>query len=320
METYWIRESGPPERLERVDGLPEEGFLWIDFVRDESPEWARDLESATGNRIFEAHVTDSLNLAHPSFFDITEDYEMLIVRGLATDETETLFETRPTAYFLLDRVLVTVRPPDSVAAQKVRNRFAEKAFKIPRRPAALLHYLLNFTVDRFLALREPLMNQIQEWQERLLDPRDPFDDWTPLMNRKSHLRRLEVLCEEQEDALVAWREGTRTEFDDHLSVRFNDLLEHIRRVLSHSQNLQNEIETLVQINFSATAHRTNEVMKVLTVISAIFLPLSLIAGIFGMNFEYMPELRLRYAYFVVLGCMVLLGLGMCLVFKRRGWF
>ncbi len=320
METYWIRKSGRPEKLELTAGLPEEGFLWVDFVRDESPEWTRELEAATGERIFEAHVSDSLNLAHPSFFDATDDYEMLILRGLATDEEAELFRTRPTAYFLFERMVVTVRPPDSVAARKVKERFASRTAKIPRRPAELLHYFLNHSIDRFLALREPLMNEIQDWQERLLDPRDPFNDWTRLMARKSHLRRLEVLCEEQEDAIQAWREGTRTEFDDHLSVRFPDLLEHIRRVLSHSQHMQHEIEALVQINFSATAHRTNEVVKVLTVVSAIFLPLTLISGIFGMNFEYMPELKLRYAYFVALGGMTLLGVGMFAAFKRRGWF
>ena len=75
----------------------------------------------------------------------------------------------------------------------------------------------------------------------------------------------------------------------------------------------------MQVNFSAVAHRTNEVMRMLTVVSAIFLPLTLVAGIFGMNFEYMPELKWKYAYFVVLSVMVLAGCVLLWLFRRRRW-
>ncbi|HSH28987.1 MAG TPA: CorA family divalent cation transporter, partial [Thiohalobacter sp.] len=81
----------------------------------------------------------------------------------------------------------------------------------------------------------------------------------------------------------------------------------------------NEVEALVQLHFSAVAHRTNEIVRVLTVISAIFLPLTVIVGVFGMNFDYMPELAWRYSYFIVLGAMAALAIGLLALFRVKKW-
>ncbi|MHC4135684.1 MAG: CorA family divalent cation transporter [Planctomycetota bacterium] len=173
-------------------------------------------------------------------------------------------------------------------------------------------------VDRFMAMREPLTRRLEEWQDALLDPSNPFDDWMALMRHRNRLRRLERMCDDQAATLDTWCDDTGHELDP-LRVRINDLLEHIRRVLSHVQHQEAQLESLVQLHFAAVAHRTNEIVRVLTVLTAVFLPLTLVAGVFGMNFEYMPELKLRYAYFVTLGCMLLLGLGALWLFRRKRW-
>jgi len=152
-----------------------------------------------------------------------------------------------------------------------------------------------------------------------LDPNNPFDDWMAVMQNTSYLRRLAMLCDEQHDAVIAWREHTDVEFDDHLAVRYTDLIEHIERVMKFANEQKGEVESLVQMHFSAVAHRTNEIVRVLTVISAIFLPLTLVAGIFGMNFEYMPELKLHNAYFIALAGMISAAIGMLLLFKKKHW-
>ena len=82
MQIHRFLEDARPERLERADSLPEKGFLWMDFVREEAPDWAERVRELTGVRIFDAHISDSLSARHPSFFDETDDYEMLIFREL----------------------------------------------------------------------------------------------------------------------------------------------------------------------------------------------------------------------------------------------
>jgi Mg2+ and Co2+ transporter CorA len=156
-------------------------------------------------------------------------------------------------------------------------------------------------------------------RDKLLDPHHPYDDWQALLRFGSRLRHLEMLCEEQADALAAWEETTAIEIDEHLAVRLRDLRGHIERVRRFAEVRQQDVDSLVQLHFSAVAHRTNDIMRVLTVISAIFLPLSLVAGIFGMNFAYMPELGLKYAYFVALAGMAALGIGLFVLFKKKRW-
>lgn len=102
-------------------------------------------------------------------------------------------------------------------------------------------------------------------------------------------------------------------------MRFNDLVEHVQRVQKFAIDQKHEAEALVQMHFSAVAHRTNEIMRVLTVLSAIFLPLSFLAGIFGMNFEYMPELKIHYAYYFALGGMLSIAIALLVLFRKKRW-
>ena len=319
MEILYLNSGAKPQPLEHVDALPASGFLWLDFVREESPEWERQLQQVLGVKVHERHLKDSLNPAHPSYYDGTADYDMVIFRSLAPETEEGQFATRPTAFFLFDRVLVTVRPRDSRSILALRERLVEGSGRMPQRPEGLMHLILNAMVDRFLAMREPLSEQMEAWSAGLLDPNNPFSDWLLVMGHGSQLRKLEMLCEEQEDAILQWRENRREEVNEQLEVRYNDLLEHIRRVTKYAVHQQGETESLVQLHFSAVSHRTNEIMRVLTILSAIFLPLSFIAGVFGMNFENMPELHYHFAYYITLGVMALIAVGLLLLFRLKRW-
>ena len=312
------------EQVSQLSGMPssipESGFLWIDIVRDEDNDWPQQVKAFTGITIHDRHIKDSLNITHPSYYDGMDQYEMVILRGLSPAGQTHDFTTRPAVFFLMSKLLVTIRPADSISVSKVKPRLLDKAVRIPKRPAGLMHLLMTIMVDRFLALRKPLTERFEHWRDDLLDPRSPYDDWMTIMSYTSDLRKLEQLCEEQIDALQGWREDTFTDFDDHLTVRFNDLVEHIERVLKFAVSQKQEAEALVQLHFSAVAHRTNEIMRVLTLLSAIFLPLGLIAGIFGMNFEYMPELKIHNAYFYALGGMLTLAVILLIIFKIKRWF
>lgn len=320
MDILHIGNGSPPQRLDACTVAPTQGFLWLDFAREQDIEWYLTVEQLTGVRIHERHINDSFNPAHPSFFDSTSEYDMVIFRGLAPETEEGEFATRPVVFFLLDNMLVTVQQGDSRSIKAVKERLLHHAGRVPIDPPGLMHQVLNAMVDRFLALREPLALQMEEWADKLLDPRNPFADWYLVMGHRSQLRRLEILCDEQLDAVVSWRESTGTEIGEYLHVRYTDLMEHIRRVTKFAVNQQHEVESLVQLHFSAVAHRTNEIMRTLTVVTAIFMPLSLIAGVYGMNFINMPELHTHLGYFVTLGVMALLATGLLLLFRLKKWF
>jgi magnesium transporter len=106
---------------------------------------------------------------------------------------------------------------------------------------------------------------------------------------------------------------------DRTRLYLRDVYDHLVQAVDIIESLRDVLSGLSDLYLSAISHRMNEIMKVLTVISTIFIPLTFIAGIYGMNFENMPELQTRYGYFVVLGVMAAIGIGTVLYFKRRGW-
>ncbi len=305
---------------QRAEGLPGEGFLWFDCVRGEDTDWPQLLHELDGTVIHERHLHDSLNETHASFFDFTSDYDMIIFRGVAaTDEGEG-FITRPTAFFITDHSLITIQPGRCRAITTVRDRILARPQRLPNSPDALLHLILNNMVDQMLLLREPLTERLQRYTDSLLGAQVGDDDWRLLLAHRGELHRLEVVSEEQESAILTWRDNDPEAIDEHLRVRYTDLLEHIRRMTKFTQQQQQVLESLMQLHFSAVAHRTNAIVRTLTVLSAIFMPLTLIAGIYGMNFEQMPELQHPYGYFIVLTAMAVLALLLLALFRIKRWW
>ena len=374
MDIFLISDNQVSQSLEIPDAVPLKGFLWIDATHEEvgaDPEaWRSAIERATGVQIYDPHMTDTLNPNHPSYFDSTQDYGMVVFRKLmlngaggngnsqaaassgdkpaaapaATIDSESSkrkipaalskLATQPVTFLIMDHALVTVHERYSRTIDATRTRLLDlcnktektpHAIRLPASPEDLLLRLINAMVDQYLDLRQPLTTQLDRWQRALLDPRRPFKDWMALLDARIELRKLENLCEEQHDAMQELRDyfvdiddGIEiSRAKDLLLVRINDVMEHITRVLNHARRLESSIESAVQIHFSAVAHRTNEIMRTLTVITALFMPLTLITGIFGMNFEVMPLLKNALGFWLTMGSMALVIVVMLVFFQRR---
>ena len=174
--------------------------------------------------------------------------------------------------------------------------------------------LVNLMVDQYLELRRELSRQLDHWQTELLRPGSRFSHWEAVLAARMTLHRLDDVCEDQRaamqdwvDALETWPQGsTPAAQREHelLRVRSRDVLEHIERVVHHVRRLESNAEAAVQLHFSAQSHRTNEIMRILTALTAVFLPLNLITGFFGMNFEFMPIIHTTTGFWWVMGLMV----------------
>jgi len=246
-------------------------------------------------------------------------------------------DTSPVGFALFDRVLVTVHPTDCA----VRDFFAQRlaavsgagggetrgAGRLPGHPADLMLRMVNHMVDSYLDLRRLLTRQLGTLQSQLLDPRSRFSDWQILLESRNALHTLEDTCEDQRSAMQEWIDAL-DEWPDEpnaqarrerelLRVRSRDVLEHIERVLGHVRRLEQSAETAVQMHFSALGHRTNDIMRTLTVLTAIFLPLNLITGFFGMNFDALPLIHSPTGFWVAFGLMAAVGIGLVLFFRRK---
>lgn len=321
MQIIEFAEGQVPQRLDRLEDHTEGRMLWLDFIRGEHTNWHELTEQLSGTPLLQQHIVDGNNAAHPSHYDGTSEYDLVVFQGLGPDPRHDQIETRTAAFFLFDHLLVTVRAPDNVSFVTATQRIIDRSVaRIPNTPIGMAHFILDVMVDRYLAIREPVGQAFDELQGALLDPDSPFNDWKALLNTRKQARKLEALSDGQLETLDAWRRQTRFELTESQLVRLNDLSEHVARVQTHAAAQQADVESAVQLHFSAVAHATNQTVTTLTILSAIFLPLGLIAGIFGMNFDNMPELHHPYAYHFTLAGMVCLALVLLLFFRRKGFF
>ncbi|MES2529942.1 MAG: magnesium transporter CorA family protein [Pseudomonadota bacterium] len=255
-------------------------------------------------------------------------------------------DTRPVGFAVFDRVLLSVHPDDGA----VRDAYAAKLLaaaghsdrpdaggpaldvrattsRVPTGPADLMLRVLNQIVDAYLDLRRELTRQLDHWQTELIDPKSRFTNWSALMAARQSLRHLDEICDDQRAAMQDWLDALETlptpptapesRIHELNLVRSRDVLEHIDRVVHHVRRLEQNAETAVQMHFSIQSHRTNDIMRVLTVLTAIFLPLNLIAGIFGMNFEFIPLVHKADGFWIAMASMGMIAVILVLVFRRK---
>jgi Mg2+ and Co2+ transporter CorA len=312
------------------------------------------LQRWTGGQLVDLHVSDLINNQLPSHFDDTSWYDLLVFRrlaampgseGLFVDESHgTLasarkaleaIDTSPVGFAVFDRVLLTVHPADCAVREFFAQRLlaqsagqdARGTARLPTSPADLMLRMVNHMVDGYLALRRLLARHLGTLQQQLLDPKARFDDWSLLLEARNTLHLLEDLCEDQHSAVQEWIDvlaewppeadaGQRRE-RELLRVRSRDVLEHIARVLSHVRRLEQSAETAVQMHFSALGHRTNDIMRTLTALTAVFLPLNLITGFFGMNFDALPLIHSAEGFWTAFTVMLLVFAGVIGYFWRK---
>jgi Mg2+ and Co2+ transporter CorA len=330
------------------DALPPSGYLWASCTRPEFEAQLAELQNAlqrfSVGTLVDLHVSDLLNQQLPSHFDYTSWYDLMVFRRLLPPPAEAAgagqhalvtIDTSPVGFAVFDRVLLTVHSSDCSVRdffaqrleQQVRGADTRAALRLPTSPADLMLRMLNHMVDSYLELRRALTRQLGALQQELFDPRGRFDHWHTLLESRNALHLLEDTCEDQRSAVQEWIDGLAewpAESDPQaarerelLSVRSRDVQEHIERVLSHVRRLESSAETAVQMHFSAQSNRTNDIMRTLTVLTAIFLPLNLITGFFGMNFEALPLIHSPLGFWIAFGVMVLVGLGFVVYFRRK---
>ena len=357
---------------------PSDGFVWVYLDREEfethRPRLQQAAQTLGGSSILDLHCLDLASAVHPSHYDYTSIYDLVIFRRLATqvevkteqdhDDAISTYHSRIDAataatrrakaqpdfdriaskavgFLVFDRLLISVHTRGCYAAKSFIERFlgdakfsvdsATARNRIPTSPADLTLRMINVMVDSYLDVRKQLTTQLEHLQAELLKPRSRTINWGLLMGARSQLHILEDLCEEQHDAMQEWLDSLREQpvatfaanaqlaqaLRDQLVARARDIIEHIERVVHHARRLEQSAETVVQIHFSAQSNRTNDIMRTLTALTAIFLPLNLITGFFGMNFEFMPVIHHVDGFWWTVGLMALIVVVVSAVFWRK---
>lgn len=355
---YFLFTAHSTQRLNALpDTLPAQGFVWWIASRAElDKDWSNfqaQLQRLGAAPLIDLHQQDFTNAQHPSHYDYTSDYDVVIFRRLMLDATNgaaarssaapfvtptrpkktgptilTQVATVPVGFLLYDHLLVTVHSDSCGTADDFTRRAGNETHnRRPTSPADLMLRMVNTMVDSYLELRKTLTTQIDHWQTELLNPGTRIVNWRALLSMRNELHTLEDLCDEQRDAIQEWLDtlqeqpfadtsAARSE-RDNLVARSRDVIEHIERVVHHVRKLEQSAETAVQIYFGAQSHRTNSIMRTLTAVTAVFLPLNLITGFFGMNFEFLPFIHTQAGFWWALAAMVTVAVTLIIVFWRK---
>ncbi|MFN7961735.1 MAG: magnesium/cobalt transporter CorA [Thermoanaerobaculia bacterium] len=303
---------GGRELLERPQGEGE--LLWVDVEGFDSEN--QQLVQSLG--FHPLAVEETFTLQHQPKYEEYDGCLFTIVRGIDFNTTDNELDTLKLACFLQTGRLVTVHraPMRSVAAVHSRLKETGKA------PRGGLDHLLYMLFDELISLYFPLVDELGLEIERIEDemfqrPRQSHLEAVLEMRRRLTTLRRVMLPHRQVFNHLAT--GSADEIDDREAFYFRDVYDEVLRLTDGIDMLREQLSSLRDTYLSVLSQRTNDVMKVLTIISSMLLPMTVIAGIYGMNFEFMPELHKAWGYPVALGLMVTVAGGMMLWFRKKDW-
>ncbi|MDB4934230.1 MAG: Magnesium and cobalt transport protein CorA [Labilithrix sp.] len=254
-----------------------------------------------------------------------DDYVQIIIHGIREDDrssNEVPLELAELDILIGKNFLVTHAHDEKVCAiTPVQVEIMRSAKLLKKGPAWVAHAVMDRMVDEYMPLIEKFDDQIDGIETQILEGsvRSDREVIPRIIRIKRSLQMLRRVTIYQREILLRL---ARAEFDEiprELVPFYRDVYDHFARVTELVDSYRELVTSLLEAQFSMQSNRMNEIMKRLTIISTIMLPLSLIAGIYGMNFEHMPELKWLYGYPYALGLMLVVASGIIVYFVRKRW-
>jgi magnesium transporter len=256
---------------------------------------------------------------HPKIEEFP-DYLYFIMHGVRADTSAQRFNTIELDGVLGPNYVVTYHIDTFRSINIVKQRIRSSPIMCKRGPTFLLHQILDQIVDFYSPVLDDFDERISTLEDNIFSLKQPDNSiLEEIMSLKRSVLRLRRISSKQLDILYRMSHGQYSLIDEQALPFFRDIYDHLVRVTDLAENYRDLIGGALDAYLSVISNRMNEIMKVLTIFSAIMLPLTFIAGLYGMNFDNLPELHWEYSYFVVLGVMVVVALGMLILFWRRGW-
>lgn len=290
--------------------------IWLD-IEGEPCDELRDLLLSMG--CDELAIKDSFRSRHPPKIEHFEENTFVLFRGIAQLDDSLELQPQQLGLWIGSRHLITFHRGASISVSYLWEQEVQQG--LLEQPGVLALKLIHYACGRYLEKLLNFEDRIADLEEGLLTDRSE-EDMKELVAYRSRLRRLRrVFNYHKEIAAQIYHEGSPylgTGEDESTHIR-RDVYDRCERLCSLSQMYYELCGDLVEGHISLSSHNLNQTMKVLTIISALFVPLTFMAGIYGMNFEYMPELGWKYAYFALLGLMAIMATVMLVIFRRIRW-
>ncbi|MDR1838500.1 MAG: magnesium/cobalt transporter CorA [Treponema sp.] len=221
---------------------------------------------------------------------------------------------------IMENVLFTFQETHGDSFDAIRQRIMENIGEIRKNAIDYLAYsIIDSVVDEYSITLDHLDDVIEDFEDRATKTSD--DKFIQqLQDTKKYLIKIKRAILPLKNNMLMIYHHNKFFNSDEFKPFFQDLNEHLNDAITIAENQREWLSHIMDVNLSVLSHQMNKVMKVLAIISTIFIPLTFIAGVYGMNFEFMPELGNRIAYPITLACMGLIGVTMVIIFKIHHWF
>jgi magnesium transporter len=277
--------------------------LWVDMQGASNGDYERVLA-----QVFHFHplaIEDALRDTHLPKLDDYASYLYLVFHTVNLGEEPMDMDTEEVDVFLGVNFLVTIHHAEVGLA---------------RGPAMLLYELLDSQIDNYIPLIDAFEEQLEKLGDDIFHSNEAERDMlNRLLTAKSSALRLQRILTPQRELLGRLSTGEYKVVPTQVRMYYRDVYDHLARLANLSDSMRDLASSTIETHLALVNNRMNEVMKVLTMVSTIFIPLSFIAGVYGMNFHFMPELNVWWAYPLVWAVFISIAITMLIIFRRRKW-
>ncbi len=273
--------------------------------------------------LFDIHplvLEDIVNTKHRPKSDAYDDYIFFLLKMLYSDPAQNVIRHEQISLILGADYVISLQEMEGDVFDPVRARIKGGSGRIHKRGSDYLAYaLIDTIVDHYFKILEELVEKIEDLQDQVITA--PGKDMLNVIQELKHemlfVRRSVWPLRDIITSLI--RDDSRL-VDENITIYLRDVYDHTLQVIDTVESIRDMLTGLLDVYLSSVSNRMNEVMKVLTIIATIFIPLTFIAGIYGMNFSYMPELSWKWSYPALWIVMLVILAIMIVWLKRRKWF
>ena len=295
--------------------LPPHVFDWVG-LSDPTPEEMEQVRVQFG--LHPLAVEDALNPTQMPKVEIYGQQLFIVARTVANLEGDNLSYGQ-TAIFLARDFVVTVRLGSTRAHDKLRQRLENDSERLTEGPDYVAHAILDFIVDGYQPVIERLEEAVQTMEERAIDSFPEPSTIRRIFRLRRSFRRFARIIGPMEEVCERLAFTELPVVDPGARVWFRDVLDHVRRTLARMNGLRDTLASIVETASLLEQHRQGDMTRQLAAWAAILAVPTAIAGIYGMNFDYMPELHQKWGYPLVWGVIVAICGGLFLRFRKIGW-
>lgn len=306
--------TGGVELLQKWRDTPE-GWIWLD-LRDEPQELEQALLQ-NEFKIDELDVEEAQRPRHPPTYRASEQYLFVLLKPLVASSHNLDFATLQLALFVGQHFLVTRHTAESPHLERLWQHAVESSPE-ETTPLTILEGMSQRIVDRYGAVLLDLETRVDEIEETLFKGNSEAM-LQELVTYNTQLRGMRRIINYHLNVFDGLRHDPTLKADKEAKAEMTDIHAVMDRFNTLADLYQNVISDLIDGYISLNGHRLNQIMKVLTIVTVMFVPLSLLVGIYGMNFENIPELKIQDGYYILLTVMGLIAGGLLMLFRRLRW-